>query len=351
MVSWEPWRPVPTSLGSSAQFQPQPGYRNGDIARGVQDAYITRFAASLAKFPGQVDLRWAHEMNGRWYPWSHGPANYRAAWRRIVRLFDRAGARNVRFVWSVNPNLYQHSANWQRVTRRYWPGSRYVDAVGMTMIDFGGEKDYRVSRFAPRLARPARTLPQADRPHRGQHRLRGPRRAGCSTSADCSRRTPGIDAVYWSQLPSRGTAHLDGSGLLDWDVQRDPVPRRSCARSSARAPTTHLPHPQPHPKGHSDVHPEDRSAAGARAVPPRAVRHGGLVRVGSHARPRSPSAAQEADEPSCSPAASPAPSAARSARSTTPRSTSTRASTSSPSPRCARCAATCTAPTRRPAAR
>ena len=53
MVSWEPWRPVPTALGIFAQFQPQPGYRNGDIAGGVQDAYISRFAKSLAKFPAR----------------------------------------------------------------------------------------------------------------------------------------------------------------------------------------------------------------------------------------------------------------------------------------------------------
>jgi hypothetical protein len=221
MVSWEPWRPVPTALGSFAQFQPQPGYRNGDIARGVQDAYVTRFAASLARFPGQVDLRWAHEMNGSWYPWSHGPASYRAAWRRIVRLFHRAGARNVRFVWSVNPNLYQRSAAWQRVTRRYWPGSRYVDAVGMTMIDFGGAKDYRVARFAPRLDVLRRTyrkpivLTEVNTDYDGRVGwLRNFRRL--------VERTPGIDSVFWSQLPSRGTAHLDGAGFLDWDVQRDP---------------------------------------------------------------------------------------------------------------------------------
>ena len=221
MVSWEPWRPVPTALGTIAQFQPQPGYRNGDIARGVQDAYISRFAASLAKFPGQVDLRWAHEMNGTWYPWSHGPAAYRAAWRRIVGLFDRAGARNVRFVWSVNPNLFESQGAWQRATRRYWPGSRYVDAVGMTMIDFGGEKDYRVARFVPRLAalrsgyRKPIVLTEVNTAYRGRVRwLRDFRRLLA--------RTPAISAVYWSQLPSRGTAHLDGAGLLDWDIQRDP---------------------------------------------------------------------------------------------------------------------------------
>src|SRR5919197_5119842 len=70
LVSWEPWRPVPAALGIDAQARPQPGYRNIDIARGAQDRYITRFAQSLARFPGTVWLRYAHEMNGYWYPWS-----------------------------------------------------------------------------------------------------------------------------------------------------------------------------------------------------------------------------------------------------------------------------------------
>jgi hypothetical protein len=138
-----------------------------------------------------------------------------------VGLFDRAGARNVRFVWSVNPNLFESQGAWQRATRRYWPGSRYVDAVGMTMIDFGGEKDYRVARFVPRLAalrsgyRKPIVLTEVNTAYRGRVRWLRDFRLLLA-------HTPAISAVYWSQLPSRGTAHLDGAGLLDWDIQRDP---------------------------------------------------------------------------------------------------------------------------------
>ena len=64
------------------------------------------FARSLAGFHGTVDLRYAHEMNGTWYPWSHDPIGYRRAWRHVVRVFRAAGAANVRFVWSPNPSLY-----------------------------------------------------------------------------------------------------------------------------------------------------------------------------------------------------------------------------------------------------
>jgi mannan endo-1,4-beta-mannosidase len=222
LVSWEPWAPVPAALGIDAQSQPQPGYRNIDIARGAQDRYIMRFARSVARFPGTVWLRYAHEMNGYWYPWSHGARAYRWAWRRIVWLFGIAGARNVRFLWSVNANLYEPETAWLRNARRYWPGSRYVDAVGTTMIDFGGEKNYAVGRFAPRL----RTL---------RERFRKPIVLAETNTAYAGRvgwlrdlramlrGMPWIRAVMWSQLPSRGKAHTTGSiGVVDWDVQRDP---------------------------------------------------------------------------------------------------------------------------------
>src|SRR4051812_35625190 len=79
MIAWEPWSPVPAALGVGAQAAPQPGYRNADIAAGAQDRYILRFARSLARMPGTVYLRYAHEMNGYWYPWSADPAAYRWA--------------------------------------------------------------------------------------------------------------------------------------------------------------------------------------------------------------------------------------------------------------------------------
>jgi hypothetical protein len=223
LVSWEPWATVPAALGLAAQARPQPGYRNIDIARGAQDRYIMRFARSVAAFKGTVYLRYAHEMNGYWYPWSRDARSYRLAWQRIVRLFDVAGARNVRFVWSANPNLYESEAVWMRNLRRYWPGSRYVDYVGSTMIDFGGEtKNYPVERFVPRF----RTL----------HEQFGKPLVLTETNVEWHGRLvwlrdlrrmldgmPWIRALMWSQLPSRGKAHRPGDGLVDWDIQRDPA--------------------------------------------------------------------------------------------------------------------------------
>jgi mannan endo-1,4-beta-mannosidase len=221
LVAWEPWQPVPSSYGVTAQAAPQLGYRNIDIARGAQDRYIMRYARSLAQYPGTIYLRYAHEMNGYWYPWSRGPQAYRWAWRRIVRLFSVAGARNVKFVWSVNANLYEPEGVWLDTLRSYWPGRRYVDFVGSTMIDFGGTKDYPVAGFVRRLGvlhrifrRPV-ILAETNTDYAGRVQWLGDLRLMLRTM-------PWIRAIFWSQLPSRGKVQQRGTGIVDWDVQRDP---------------------------------------------------------------------------------------------------------------------------------
>ena len=221
MISWEPWRPVPASRGQEAQSRPQRGYRNRDIAQGAQDQYISRFAHLLAGFDGVVYLRYAHEMNGTWYPWAHNARAYVRGWRRIVRIFARADARNVRFVWSVNPNLYEPEGPWLARLRAYWPGRRFVDALGTTMINFGGIKDYTVDRFAPRLEALHRAyrlpviITEANTAYDG-------RVAWLDALRGALRRMPWVRGLVWSQLPSRGKAQLEGVGRVDWDVRRDP---------------------------------------------------------------------------------------------------------------------------------
>jgi hypothetical protein len=125
-------------------------------------------------------------------------------------------------VWSVNANLYERPATWRETLRQYWPGRRFVDLVGTTMIDFGGTKDYPVARFAPRLTelhrryrRPvilAETNTEAAGAARWLRDLR-----------DLLTRMPWIRGVYWSQLPSRGKVQQAGTGVLDWDVRDDPA--------------------------------------------------------------------------------------------------------------------------------
>jgi mannan endo-1,4-beta-mannosidase len=222
MVTWEPWKPVPVAKGD-AQSLPQRGYRNRDILHGVQDRYIRRFARSLATFRGVVYLRYAHEMNGTWYPWSAEPGYYVLAWRRLWRVFHGLHVANVRWVWSPNPNLYEGKHRWHVNVRRYWPGPRYVDYVGSTMINFGGvrRRRYTIARFVPRFEilhrefRKPLMLPETSTEYTGRIAwLRDLRRM--------LRRMPWIRSVEWSQLKSRGQAHMKGAGQLAWDVRTDP---------------------------------------------------------------------------------------------------------------------------------
>jgi hypothetical protein len=236
LVTWEPWRPVPPELGITEQFRAQPGYRNGDIAAGAQDPYLVRFAESLASFRGRVDLRYAHEMNGTWYPWSHDPIAYRRAWRHVVRVFRSVGARNVRFVWSPNPSLYVPFRTWLPSVRVYWPGRRYVDAVGSTMINFGGEKRYAVERFAARL-RALRALYRKPVMLTEVNTVYGGRLRWLRELRRMLRRLRWIRSLAWFQHRSRGAVQIERTGRLDWDVRRDPAAAavlRSIVRDALR---------------------------------------------------------------------------------------------------------------------
>ena len=127
------------------------------IAAGRSDAYLTSYARAVAAYRYPVLLGLGHEMNGNWYPWgwTHvSPAVWVAAWRHVVTVFRRAGARNVTWVWTANVE-----GPGDGPLRAFWPGRRYVTWVGITgYVYFPGEtyvRNYRptiraVRRFAHR---------------------------------------------------------------------------------------------------------------------------------------------------------------------------------------------------------
>jgi len=102
------------------------------IASGTYDGYLKSYAEAVRSHHGPVILSFGHEMNGQWYPWGykHTPARvFVAAWRHIVQLFQGVGADNVTWMWTVNTiwkkgNQIPNPSAW-------WPGSRYVNWVGI----------------------------------------------------------------------------------------------------------------------------------------------------------------------------------------------------------------------------
>jgi endoglucanase len=111
------------------------------INAGRADAQITAMARGLAG-AGTVLVEPGWEMNGRWgYAWQPGvngdaaaPAAYRQAFRHIVEIFRREGARNVKWVFAPNvgnplTNAGTGPGHWNWYGN-YYPGNDVVDYLG-----------------------------------------------------------------------------------------------------------------------------------------------------------------------------------------------------------------------------
>jgi beta-mannanase len=138
-LTWEPWD---SSNGSANQ----PTYKLTNITRGDFDTYIHQFAHDAAASHQRLYLRFAHEMDGYWYPWGTAPGNqytppnplgntpqdYVNAWRHVHDIFVQEGATNVAWVWA--PNLdYTGGAPFAQD----YPGDAYVDYLGLSGYNRG----------------------------------------------------------------------------------------------------------------------------------------------------------------------------------------------------------------------
>jgi mannan endo-1,4-beta-mannosidase len=99
------------------------------IAAGEYDPYLRSYADSVKDFGHAVVIGFGHEMNASWYPWGYkrlAPKMFIAAWRHIVTVFRREGAKNVTWLWTINQDRPGTGpvADW-------WPGSSYVTWVGI----------------------------------------------------------------------------------------------------------------------------------------------------------------------------------------------------------------------------
>jgi hypothetical protein len=122
-----------------------------DIASGRYDAYLRSYAAAVKAFGGRVVLSFGHEMNGTWYSWSYKhtrPAIFVAAWRHIVTVFRRQGAKNVTWMWTVNvigrQDRIPEPSPW-------WPGNSYVNWVGIDGYYWSPSLGF-ASLFGPTIA-------------------------------------------------------------------------------------------------------------------------------------------------------------------------------------------------------
>lgn len=133
VITWEPW-----AQGGTTKAQAnQPAYALSQIISGRYDAYITKFAQAAAAEKWPLALRFAHEMNGNWYPWcenvnGNAPGSYVAAWKHVHDIFTQAGATNVIWVWG--PNILRGAQSKLDLDELY-PGDDYVDWIGLSAYD------------------------------------------------------------------------------------------------------------------------------------------------------------------------------------------------------------------------
>lgn len=128
----------------------------------VSDAALTDLTRQLRKWNQDgtaVIVRFAHEMNGSWYPWGQQPHEYVATFRRVAHAVRLAPAS--RILWSPNEgggypfdgphNARSGSADFAALDTNgdgkitmaddpygpYYPGDAYVDWVGLSLYHFG----------------------------------------------------------------------------------------------------------------------------------------------------------------------------------------------------------------------
>jgi len=130
LISWEPWNYRGQSSISS--YGDQPAYSLSHIINGDYDGYIRSWAEGVESLPYTIAIRFAHEMNGNWYPWGvftngNSVREYVTAWRHVHDIFTRIGAKNVIWVWSPNI-IWNTSTNLAEL----YPGNNYVDWIGLS---------------------------------------------------------------------------------------------------------------------------------------------------------------------------------------------------------------------------
>lgn len=136
MVTW-----MPTLRGFEAA-RTDPRYYNEErvfelILSGRFDDFLDSQAQRFRDHGGPVLLRFAHEMDNPQYPWTqvggNTPEDFIGAWQYVVQRFDAQGATNVSWVWSP----------WNEATlQAYYPGSHYVDFIGLTVLNYGTSQGF-----------------------------------------------------------------------------------------------------------------------------------------------------------------------------------------------------------------
>jgi hypothetical protein len=147
MLTWES-RPIdaPNSQVDEPDYT-LPGIL-GDPAAGTPgafDDYLHQYARDIVATGLPLAIRFDHEMNGVWYPWSeddgkgqpinqNNPGDYVKVWQDVHDIFEAEGA-NELVIWVWAPNIVNNLPATHKIPEylaSLYPGDDYVDWVGLS---------------------------------------------------------------------------------------------------------------------------------------------------------------------------------------------------------------------------
>jgi hypothetical protein len=132
-------RTLELTLQTPAQYQGESNVVYA-ILNGGYDDFLRDYAETVAAFGHPVLFRLGNEMNGDWCPYAgyntaRDPQIFVEFYRYVYSFFERAGARNVIWVWNPNGKSFP-DFTWNDALM-YYPGDAYVDVVGLTAYNTG----------------------------------------------------------------------------------------------------------------------------------------------------------------------------------------------------------------------
>jgi hypothetical protein len=151
MVWWEPIDPGNPLNGKYSRHK-------STYVLHKNDDYIEEWAREAKLFgrqdPGnpnddtKIVLRFAHEANGTWFPWTVGVKDntaktFKKYWRYVYNKFKAEGALPyVDFLWSVT----NKSCNGCNPYAKIFPGNSFIDYAGITAFNWGKQRQWKSMR-------------------------------------------------------------------------------------------------------------------------------------------------------------------------------------------------------------
>jgi len=141
LIYWSPWdKPYEQDRGPDR-------FSLREILAGKWDAYIDRWADGARDYGRPMLVAWGLEMNGTWFPWSgtfyggdkpvegqkdrfEGAEFYKKVYRYVVDRVRARGAKNIE--WVFHTNSYSYPMDDWNMMADYYPGSDYVDWLGLS---------------------------------------------------------------------------------------------------------------------------------------------------------------------------------------------------------------------------